>query len=466
MKNERSFHAAVATVVVFLVLLVYAIVELLAIQKDLNASLGERNLWAVTQAEREFYKLLASPSLAQSGEDRARRFADQFEILVSRIALLSDGPHGRFLASIGQSETLEAINGIVADWDRTRPADREWPGNFPDGDDSVLRVSAALRSLSNETMVVERRMRAERQDKHRAAMQLLLVAISGALGAGLVMAAQLVRNARLTDAARAELQRHQATLEDTIQQRTRELREALSFERRAKDVYRSFGMMVSHQFRTPVSVIHMIAQRQLRMRSPSHPDVVRKKFQSISNAAERLDKLVNGVLASDGLGDGDPVLLYKKIDLNELVRSALDQTRKASPGLRYESRMTKDPLMIDADPVLIEQVFLNLLENAVKYSEMGTPIHVTTIGSAGSAECIIQDHGIGIPGLAQDAIFEKYYRAPNAQVHEGLGIGLSLSREIVALHAGAIRFSSTEGRGTAFSVMLPLSKAQALGSHS
>lgn len=465
MRQQRSLHVAAATVVIFLLLLVYAIMELLTIQKDLNASLGERNLWAVTQAEREFYKLLGTASLTESQADRTRSFADQFEILVSRVALLNTGPQARFLASIGQSDTLAVINGIVDEWDAARSAEGVSPDDVLGRNDSVLRMSAALRSLSNETMVVERRMRADSQDKQRAAMRLLMVAITGAFGAGLVMAAQLVRNARRTDAAHAELQRHQATLEETISRRTSELQEALSFERRAKDVYRSFGMMVSHQFRTPVSVIHMIAQRQLRIRSPSHPDVVRKKFQSISNAAERLDKLLNGVLSSDSLGEGDRVLLLKKIDLNELVRSALDQTRKVSPGHKYEPQMTKEPLMIDADPVLIEQVLLNLLENAVKYSEPGTPIHVTTIGSDVSAKCIIQDQGIGIPGQAQDAIFERFYRAPNAQVHEGLGIGLNLSREIVALHSGAIRFSSTEGRGTEFSVTLPLSKAEAVGSH-
>lgn len=464
MKQRRSLNVAGATVVVFLVLLIYAMAELLTIQKDLNTSLGERNLWAMAQAEREFYKLLATRSLVENPDDQARSFTDQFEILVSRIVLLNTGPQGRFLEAIGQSNTLSLINEIISEWDSTLAAGTALPDLIAGRRDTLLQMSELLRSLSNETMVVERRMRAGSEDKQRSVMRLLMVAIVGAFGAGLVMAALLVRSVRRTDAARAELQRHQTTLEETISIRTRELQNALTFERRAKDVYRSFGMMVSHQFRTPVSVIHMIAQRQLRICGASHPDVVRKKFQSILNSAERLDKLLNGVLAADGLGKEDRVLLLEKIDLNVLVRSALDQTRKASPGHQYESRMTNGPLMIDGDPLLIEQVFLNLLDNATKYSEPGTSIHVTTIGRSDSAECIIEDHGIGIPSLAQEAVFERFYRAPNAQVKEGLGIGLSLSQKIVDMHSGAIRFTSTEGSGTQFAITFPLSKAVAIGS--
>lgn len=142
------------------------------------------------------------------------------------------------------------------------------------------------------------------------------------------------------------------------------------------------------------------------------------------------------------------------LDLNAVADLALRQVRDAHAERTILTECTSEPLMTVGDAVLLEQVIVNLLSNAVKYSPITAPIVLRTWREGDTVRCSVQDRGIGIPAAAQGAIFERFFRAANAHHLPGMGVGLSLSRDIVTLHDGQIGFVSAEGGGSTFTVTL------------
>jgi signal transduction histidine kinase len=112
--------------------------------------------------------------------------------------------------------------------------------------------------------------------------------------------------------------------------------------------------------------------------------------------------------------------------------------------------------MIEADGPRLEQVFTNLLQNAIKYSPHGGAIHVELACWSGHVTVAVRDRGIGIPEEEQQQLFTRFFRATNTRDLSGMGIGLYLVHDIVTRHGGAIQLDSHEGVGTTVSVELPL----------
>ena len=119
------------------------------------------------------------------------------------------------------------------------------------------------------------------------------------------------------------------------------------------------------------------------------------------------------------------------------------------------------PVVIQGDELRLEQVFQNLIQNALKYSEPTTPVFVAAKEHAAHVCVEVRDRGIGIPQVAFPHLFERFYRAANVQEGPvgGMGIGLYVVKEIVELHGGQVTVESTEGQGSTFTVYLPLDGA-------
>ncbi len=448
---KQASALAALTIASFVILLIYALLNLVAIQSELHREIGESNLWAAAQAEREAQQLMLA--LAGGGADEEDNDAGlRFEILYSRVALLADGPQLAYFRSIGEEGTVLQARRLVEELDQTaaRGADEDRQFFL-----KTAKLAAILRNLANTTNLQERTERLERRDDQSAAMRLLLTAVLGVFVTGAIMAGLLLRNMRRLVLAQETLERHQASLEGTIATRTRELREALDVERRARDVYRSFIVTVSHQFRTPVSIIHMIAQRQIRGSDTGGPEALRRKFARILDAAERLERLLSGFLSSASAEGKDVTLSRRMLDLNDVVAAAVGQIRDAHPDRTVQTDLGKGLMRLDGDPVLLEQVVLNLLSNAVKYSPPPAPVRVSTRREGHLIQCSVSDQGVGIPADAQPAIFERFYRAPNVHRLPGVGVGLSLAHDIVLRHGGVISFTSQEDVGSTFTVALP-----------
>lgn len=452
MIRSRAVLLATLCIGCFVLLFSYAVVQLVQIDRVLRYNVGENMLWAVTQSNREAQRLLLAMTQGAGPEDLSLRY----DILHSRTLLLEEGPQRTYFALLGldgltqRVETLLDQVGIMLEHD-------------PQGQDPALiaRVTdldEALRQMSNDTVIAERKLRGQKHDQQRGAMQILLFSVLGAAGSGAFMSALLLRTLQQSISAQRALERHRAMLEDTVAQRTRELQGALASERRAKEVYRSFIVTVPHQFRTPLSVIHMIAQRQLR--GPDlDPQTLQRKFRRIIEAAQRLDRLLAGIMSVVTMDARE--LNRRQIDLNAVVRPALQQVQEENPDRTIRQDLAEGPLWIDGDGVLLEQVVLNLLSNAVKYSSPGWPVRLRTGRVGDQVFCCVSDEGAGIPHEAQATIFERFYRAPNVRHLPGMGVGLSLSRDIVTLHDGEIGFTSAEGKGSTFTITLPAKEGQA-----
>ncbi|MAY88812.1 MAG: integral membrane sensor signal transduction histidine kinase [Pseudooceanicola sp.] len=453
--TAKPLRWAALTIAVFVGMFIYALIELKTLQRELDRGLGERNLWAATQAEREFQKFRILASAGGSGTRLSSTTKNQFDILYSRIALLTEGPQARAFTDSGLSSVVEDAHDILVNLDQLFLTAEPDALSATKSEALLDDLAAKLRKVANDTMLLERRQRADNRAKQRRALNWLTIASCGTFLFGLAISVQLVRSAQASVAAQREIIEHQQELEKTIAERTSELNQALVFERRAKDVYRSFVVMVSHQFRTPVSVIHMIAQRQLRATHPISGEDLRKKFVSILASAERLNALLNSILEPAIDDTRSTPLDARAADINEIVRSALAQIEASSPEYSFATSFASAELLIDGDAPLLEQIIVNLMDNAVKYSAPDRPISVSTERSNSSVKVRIRDCGIGIADKDQDAIFERFYRAPNAQLLPGSGIGLHVSREIAQLHQGTITFSSKLGEGTEFILSLP-----------
>jgi signal transduction histidine kinase len=145
-------------------------------------------------------------------------------------------------------------------------------------------------------------------------------------------------------------------------------------------------------------------------------------------------------------------------NLAALLKRVVIEMRSSTTAHQFTLGLPETPLMIFADPLRIEQVFHNLLGNAVKYSPAGGMIEVGAEVDAGAVQVHIRDQGIGIPASALSQVFMRFYRAPNAtaQSTSSLGVGLYIVRELVQAHGGTISVESAEGEGSTFVVRLPL----------
>jgi two-component system sensor histidine kinase KdpD len=211
---------------------------------------------------------------------------------------------------------------------------------------------------------------------------------------------------------------------------------------------------VSHDLRTPLAAITGAAT-SLRDDSKLGAATKVELLASICDEAERLERLVANLLDMTRLETGGVALKKDWVPLEELVSSALT---------RLEARIGQRPVSVDlpshlpllsVDPVLFEQVFINLFENAAKYTPPHTRIEVRAQHQAGVITIEVSDHGPGFPPGSEHKAFDKFFRGAHVGV-SGVGLGLSICRAIVEAHGGAIRASNRPEGGALFRITLPV----------
>src|SRR5450432_2598132 len=210
---------------------------------------------------------------------------------------------------------------------------------------------------------------------------------------------------------------------------------------------------VSHDLRTPLAVVTGAASTLLE-------DTVsratrRELTETILQEAQRLNRLVRNLLDMTRLEAGALRVNKEWQPLEEVVGSALNRMEEALSGRRVATELGRDLPLVPLDAVLIEQVLVNLLENAIKYTPAGSPIEIRARIRPGSVEVVVADRGPGIPPGEEQRIFEKFYRAPGAQ-GGGVGLGLAICRGIVMAHGGQLFVRNREGEGAEFRFQLPL----------
>lgn len=234
---------------------------------------------------------------------------------------------------------------------------------------------------------------------------------------------------------------------------------ALAEAQRAVSVRDNFLSIASHELRGQLTILSGNAQllhRRLSARelAPAEAQLLKMVIDQTSYLTEALDGLFDLSLIEQGRIS----LNRMEIDLGILVRQIV---ARISPTLTKHTLIYEAPqetLTIEGDPMRLEQVFQNLIQNAVKYSPQGGRILVGLEKHGQRAHISIADEGIGIPASALPHLFNQFYRAVNTRQQNisGTGIGLYVAKEIVASHNGSIRAASVEGQGSTFTIELPL----------
>ena len=220
-----------------------------------------------------------------------------------------------------------------------------------------------------------------------------------------------------------------------------------------------FVSNVSHELRTPLSLIRLYAET-LEMGRLTSPEKYQEYYCIIRKESERLTALINNILDFSRIEAGHKEYDFRDTDMRELVRNTLDSYRYQleQNGFTFEEKIDDavPPLRVDREAMA--RSLLNLVNNALKYSQDRKYIGVSLYRDNGSVKLEVTDHGIGIPHQEQHKIFEKFYRVGDPLVHntKGSGLGLSLVRHIVQAHGGQVDVDSAPGQGSKFTIVLPV----------
>ncbi len=221
----------------------------------------------------------------------------------------------------------------------------------------------------------------------------------------------------------------------------------------------SFVANVSHEFKTPLTTIRLYAEL-LEQRRVADPERQGEYLRTIGRETQRLARLVGNALEFSRLEQGKKKFERVSLDAGAALGRLLDThaPRLAEAGLRVERMLPTEPLTLTTDPDALEQIVLNLLDNAVKYAASGGEVTVTLAPRAGGGATVrVLDRGPGVPAEHRERIFEKFHRVDDALTAEqsGTGLGLSIARQLARGLGGDVRCEPRDGGGAAFILELP-----------
>ncbi|HZI87057.1 MAG TPA: HAMP domain-containing sensor histidine kinase, partial [Pyrinomonadaceae bacterium] len=220
-----------------------------------------------------------------------------------------------------------------------------------------------------------------------------------------------------------------------------------------------FVANVSHELKTPLSLLSLFSE-MLELGRVKNDEKRMEYYRIIRHESRRLNKTIDNILDFSKIEAGRKTYNFAEGDMGEVIQNVLSSYRYqiSNSGFDVQTNIQPDlpPVLIDGDAMA--QAISNLLDNAIKYSGDVKQLSITTETLRSHLSIEIADHGIGIPRAEQAKIFEKFYRVGNGLVHDvkGSGLGLSLVKHIIDAHKGTISVESDAGKGSRFTIILPL----------
>lgn len=267
-------------------------------------------------------------------------------------------------------------------------------------------------------------------------------------------------------AAQREIADHRDHLEQLVQARTQALDAALTRERATAELYRNFGAMISHQFRTPLAIVDSALQRLMRRSDRLSPTEVLERGGNARQAIARLTRLVESTLDAARLDAGQIEIRSRSCDLGQLAADICARQTEQPPEREISVDILKgDSVMAYCDPVHAENILVNLLSNAVKYSPPGTAIAVAVTTEGDQAECRISNRGDIACPAERDALFERYFRGSNTEGQPGIGIGLYMARTLARMQGGDVQLNAGDDDQVAFTLNLPSANTPTTKNH-
>ncbi|MDT0643398.1 ATP-binding protein [Zunongwangia sp. F363] len=257
-----------------------------------------------------------------------------------------------------------------------------------------------------------------------------------------------------------KLQSVNLNLEDEIQKRKaaeRKIKDALQKEKELNELKTKFLSLVSHEFKTPLSGILTSATLAEKYTKTEQQEKREKHLGTIRNKVHYLNNILNDFLSIERLETGKGQYKYTSFSLKRLINEVVynaNITLKHGQEISYPKDI--EDRMLYQDEKILELILSNLLGNAIKYSPEDTLIKFRVKAAEKQVSFVVEDEGIGIPEKDQKHIFERYFRAENALLDQGTGIGLNIAKTHLENLGGSINFVSKQNKGTTFTVKVPI----------
>lgn len=438
MRHRGDVIAYVVAGTAFLVLaclLSFALYCLIYTETEMHHNESDNMLWIMSQTQSAVILFDAAVTRKAGIPDSRVEIDRRYNVLLSRLALLSEGPPARYIAHLGLSEEIGQVRQSVT-------ARKGQILGVSYGDvGTAASVHAILDPFIKElghavtrTMAEQWEIRGARLNKQRAEIVQAIVSILAIIVLGAVLAITMLR---------------------TMAERQR-IRLSLSRERETAELYRSFVALVSHQFRTPLAIIDSSMQRILRSGTVMPRTDIELRAEQIRAEIQELTGLIEATLNVIRLDAGQVTIIRRNCCIESLAGKIRSRQIEATPGHIINLRIGDEvPASIETDPFLLEQILNNLVSNAVKYSPETEPVSISITAESGQICFCVEDSGIGIPEDEQEKLFGRFFRASTSREKPGTGVGLSISRQLATLLGGEISFVSRTGIGSAFTLKLP-----------
>ena len=224
---------------------------------------------------------------------------------------------------------------------------------------------------------------------------------------------------------------------------------------RLESIRRDFVANVSHELKTPVGALSLLAET---LDGEEDPEVVARLASRVAAEAERLGRIIDDLLDLSRI-EANEAPRQEMVPLPVIVGQAVEPLRRvaSSAGVSLEVDEPPNHLAVPGDRRDLVSAVSNLVDNAIKYSEEGDLVQVRVLPNGDEVDISVVDQGVGIPARDLQRIFERFYRVDRARSRStgGTGLGLSIVRHVAANHAGSVHVRSREGEGSTFTLRLP-----------
>ncbi|HZJ19268.1 MAG TPA: PAS domain-containing sensor histidine kinase [Pricia sp.] len=245
-------------------------------------------------------------------------------------------------------------------------------------------------------------------------------------------------------------------LERTVVERTKQLTEALAKEKELNELKTRFLSLVSHEFKTPLSSILTSITLLGKYTQTEQQEKRDKHVTTIRNKVKYLDTILNDFLSVERLDSGKVNYKVETFPLSKIVNEVVyDANMLLKSGQKIQYPDDIDDILIEFDEKTLKLVLSNLIHNAIKYSPEDSIINLVVAKNGEFLHLKVIDQGIGIPEAEQKHIFDRYFRAENALLTQGTGIGLNIAKQHLENLGASLEFSSEENKGSTFTVNLP-----------
>jgi PAS domain S-box-containing protein len=283
----------------------------------------------------------------------------------------------------------------------------------------------------------------------------------------------MIRQQKQLEKVTDEMRKLNAELEAKVEERTvilkealqrleqsqEELSEALDKERQLNEIKSRFVSMASHEFRTPLSTVLSSASLLARYTTTEEQDKRNRHIEKIKGSVKHLNDLLEDFLSLGKLDEGKVSTIFHELNLHEVVQDTVDEMKGLLKGSQQINYQHEGNELVISDKKMIKNVLINLISNAIKFSEEGKTIRVFSSVNGDKAHIAVEDEGIGVSQEDQLHLFSSFFRGKNAINIQGTGLGLHIVKRYLDLLGGSVELISELGKGTRINMTIPVNNA-------